>query len=96
MKASEYFIGIDVASLSFTAAVGKTPWQLVIRPAEFANDFDSFPKFLHWLQQHNLQSDNAVLCMEATGVYSEALAYFAHANDYRIRRGTTFEGQKGF
>jgi transposase len=84
MKAPEYFIGIDVASLSFTAAVGKTPWQLVIRPAEFANDFDSFPKFLHWLQQHNLQPDNAVLCMEATGVYSEALAYFVHANGYQI------------
>lgn len=47
MKAPEYFVGIDVASLSFTAAVGKTPWQLVIRLAEFANDFDSFPKFLH-------------------------------------------------
>ena len=84
MKAPENFVGIDVASLSFTAAVGKTPWQLVIRPAEFANDFDSFPKFLHWLQQHNLQPDNAVLCMEATGVYSEALAYFVHANGYRI------------
>lgn len=84
MKAPEYFVGIDVASLSFTAAVGKTPWQLVIRPAEFANDFDSFPKFLHWLQQHNLQPDNTALCMEATGVYSEALAYFVHANGYRI------------
>ena len=84
MKAPEYFVGIDVASLSFTAAVGKTPWQLVIRPTEFANDFDSFPKFLHWLQHHNLQPDNAILCMEATGVYSEALAYFIHANGYRI------------
>jgi transposase len=84
MKTPENFIGIDVASLSFTAAVGKSPWQLVIQPTEFANDYDSFPKFLHWLQQHNLYSDNAVLCMEATGVYGEALAYFVHANGYRI------------
>ena len=84
MKAPKHFVGIDVASLSFTAAVGKSPWQLIIPPAEFSNDFDSFPKFLHWLQKHNLQPDNAVLCMEATGVYSEALAYFVHANGYRI------------
>ena len=84
MKAPEYFIGIDVASLSFTATVGKKPWQLFIRPTEFTNDYDSFPKFLHWLQQHNLHPDNVVLCTEATGVYGEALAYFVHANGYRI------------
>jgi transposase len=84
MNAPEKFIGIDIASLSFTVAVGKIPWQLVIRPTEFPNDYDSFPKFLHWLQQHKLQPDNTVLCMEATGVYGEALAYFVHANGYRI------------
>lgn len=84
MKASEYLVGIDVASLSFTAAVGKSPWRIVIQPVDFTNDFDSFPKFLHWLQQNNLLPDNTILCMEATGVYGEALAYFLQANCYRV------------
>ena len=60
-----YFVGIDVASATFTSAVGQMSekWQIVVRPAQFANVYDSFPKYLAWLQEHAVKPDNSVICM---------------------------------
>ncbi len=87
MNKPQYFIGIDVASASFTSAVGQASderWQIVVRPASFANDYDSFSQYLQWLRAAGVQPTNSVLCMEATGVYGEVLAHFLAANGYRI------------
>jgi transposase len=79
-------VGIDIASATFTSAVGSMAdkWQIVVRPANFANEFDSFPKYLKWLQDHGILPENCMICMEATGVYNEVLAHFLIANHYRV------------
>ena len=69
MQQPKYFVGIDIASQTFTAAAGVAPWQLTVKPHQFENELASFPKFLGWLQQHGLGRAHTVLCMEATGVY---------------------------
>jgi transposase len=86
MKPPLNYVGIDVASATFTSAVGRMgeKWQIVVRPAQFANEYDSFAKYLHWLQAHEVKPDNSVICMEATGVYTEVLAHFLVANRYRV------------
>lgn len=104
MNKPENFVGIDLAAGTFTAAVGQMgdKWQIVVRPEEFANAYDSFGKFLQWLQQHGVKPENSVVCMEATGVYSEVLAHFLVAKEYRlaiepplkVKRSFTPEGHK--
>lgn len=87
MKRPEYFVGIDVASKDFYASGGKlinNEWQLFIKPMRFNNDYDGLPKFLMWMQENHLQPANAVICMEATGVYSELLAHFLVVNGYPL------------
>jgi transposase len=86
MKKPEYFVGIDIASASITSAVGRMgeKWQIVLRPVQFANDFDGLPKYLKWLQEHGVRPDNSVICMEATGVYNDVLAHFLVANQYSV------------
>lgn len=86
MNKPRYFVGIDVASATFTSAVGSMgeKWQIVVRPAQFANEYDSFPKYLKWLQEHEVKPDNSMICMEATGVYNEVLAHFLVANQYTV------------
>lgn len=81
-----FFVGIDVASATFTSAVGVMgdKWQIVVRPATFSNEYDGFVKYLKWLQEHEVTSENSVICMEATGVYNEVLAHFLIANRYRV------------
>ena len=78
------FVGVDIASATFMACIGATPWKVTIKPIKFENDEDGFVSFLDWLKEHNLQVESTVVCMEATGVYSEGLAYFLHASGYAV------------
>ena len=80
MTQFSFFVGIDIASASFTACIGTTPWKLAVKPVKFDNHEDGFASFLGWLKEHNLTPEKTVVCMEATGVYSEGLAYFLHAS----------------
>jgi len=104
MDKPRFFVGIDIASATFTSAVGSMgdKWQIVVRPATFANEFDSFAKYLKWLRDHGVQPENCVICMEATGVYNEVLAHFLIANHYivaiepplKVKRAFKPEGHK--
>lgn len=86
MKQPKYFVGIDMASATFTSAIGcmGEKWQIIEKPAQFANEYDSFPKYLKWLQDHGINPGNSVICMEATGVYNEVLAHFLMVNQYWV------------
>lgn len=96
MQRPKYYVGIDIASDTFTAAAGVEPWKPMVKAREFDNDLDSFAKFLGWLQEHHLEREQTVLCMEATGVYGEALAYFLHANGYRLAVETPLKVKRAF
>ena len=63
-----YFVGIDIAAETFTAAAGTSPWQLLVSATEFTNDAEGFQAFGTWLQRHQLPPTQTVCCMEATGV----------------------------
>ena len=78
------FVGVDVASGSFMACVGTAPWKLTVKPVKFDNDEDGFASFLTWLKNNSLPPEKTVVCMEATGVYSEGLAYFLFASGYTV------------
>lgn len=78
------FVGVDIASASFMACVGISPWKLVVKPEKFDNHEDGYASFLGWLKEHNLTPENAVVCMEATGVYGEGLAYFLSASSFAV------------
>jgi transposase len=99
MKRPQYYVGIDVASNDFYASVGQLveqEWQLTHKPRQFGNDYDSLPKFLHWLQQNQIKPDNSVICMEATGVYNEVLAHFLVANGYAVAIQPPLEVKRAF
>lgn len=78
------FVGVDIASASFMACIGTTPWKVTVKPVKFENDEDGFVSFLNWLKEHSLKAESSVVCMEATGVYGEGLAYFLHASGYVV------------
>lgn len=96
MERPKFFVGIDIASATFTAAVGVEPWRLIVKPEEFLNELDSFPKFLHWLQKNKLAPEQTILCMEATGVYGEALAYFLNSQGYYLVVETPLKVKRAF
>ena len=46
MTPFKYFVGIDIASATFTACTGTTPWAIVVKPETFDNDEEGFTSFL--------------------------------------------------
>lgn len=84
MTQFSFFVGVDIASASFMACVGTAPWKVTVKPMKFDNSEDGFVSFLGWLKEHSLTPAQTVVCMEATGVYSEGLAYFLYASGYGV------------
>lgn len=84
MTSFQSFVGIDIASASFMACAGTAPWKLTVKPVQFNNQEAGFVSLLDWLQEHNLSPERTVVCMEATGVYTEGLAYFLYASGYVV------------
>ena len=84
MNSFSQFVGIDVASATFTAAIftnPETPCQLT---DAFGNSIGGFEAFQKWLASHHIDKKRSLFCMEATGVYSEALCYWLYANDFKV------------
>lgn len=83
-SSSHSFIGIDTASESFVAALFRGPNQASLGPQRFSNDLDGFDAFLDWLAQDEITTEHALACVEATGVYAEALCYFLHERGFAV------------
>ena len=66
-----------------TAAVFRPAFPAI--PVEgFANHLDGFSTLIRWLSTQGARAEQAVVCLEATGVYGEALCYFLQAQGYAV------------
>jgi len=87
-----YFIGIDPASESFVASVFTAPDDdpLKAGPREFENTPEGFEAFQNWLTStegpffEGVPQSETLICVEQTGVYSEALCYELHRADFSL------------
>jgi transposase len=77
------FIGIDPALETFAISLYQGPAQR--QPTTtFANEFEGFSACRTWLSEHAATPEASVICVEATGVYAEALCYFLHEQGYPV------------
>jgi len=84
MQTTKYFIGFDISADDFSASCITSPDNLVFSTQKFLNNFDGFSGFVSLLFKHNIQPSEAILCMEATGVYSESLSYFLVSKGFTV------------
>lgn len=72
-------VGIDIAKLTFVAAIKINDKDKV---KSFPNNEDGFKSFIEWLQSFSVEEYHC--CMEATGKYGYALALCLHENDHVV------------
>ncbi len=84
MDTPTFYAGVDVASETLTASLTRGPGRPVAGPLTVANDPDGFAELAAWLAEHGAAPDQALVCLEATGVYGEAFCYAIHERGYRI------------
>lgn len=67
------FVGIDPSLNDFAASTYSGPEQGQSHTGSFANTCEGHDSFRQWLTQLQVTSNNAIICVEATGVYAKAL-----------------------
>lgn len=73
----QFYLGIDVSKAKLDAALLLATGKF--KSKVFANDLRGFKDLLQWLQNHLGEAGFSVhICMEATGIYHEALACWLH------------------
>ena len=92
----EYFIGVDIASETFVATTLEKSLKPLLAAQEFGNNPDGFDSFVAWLRAAKIDQTKAVICMEATGVYAEALCYYLHAQDWWVAVHPPLEIKRAF
>lgn len=68
-----HYIGIDMALENFTASIYQGPDKSVACKEAIINSGPGYNAFTQWLASQNANPQNSMICLEATGVYAEAL-----------------------
>jgi transposase len=76
MKKNLFFIGLDISKADFAASIYQVPDQPIVTKEAIPNDRKGFEMLLLWLNDYHIDKKNCRICMEATGVYSQAIAYY--------------------
>ena len=84
MDTPTFYVGVDVASETLAVALSCGPGKPVADPITVANDPDGFAELAAWLAEHGAAPGQTLVCLEATGVYGEALCYGLHERGYRL------------
>jgi len=84
MQTTKYFIGFDISADDFSASCIINPDNLVFPTQKFSNNIDGSNEFLSLLSKNKINQSEAIICMEATGVYSENLSYFLASKGFTI------------
>ena len=84
MQSTKYFLGIDISAGDFAASCITSPNNLVFSTQKFLNNIDGFNEFVSLLSKHSIKHSKVIICMEATGVYSENISYFLASKGFTI------------
>lgn len=76
-----YVLGVDIAKSSFDVALASAAGK-VVETKQFSNDEAGYKALRKWLEGHKAKRVHA--CLEATGRYGEALAYYLYAQGYTV------------
>ena len=78
------FVGIDPSLNDFAASIYRGPDHDKIHTRLFANTIDGYQAFVDWLSCYQAETDQSIVCVEATGVYAEALCYYLYAHGLAV------------
>ncbi len=96
MKKTFYFIGIDIAKETFVASIYHTPREPVLTKEALPNNQMGYDQLLLWLQDHKINKHNCSICMEATGVYSQGIAYYLLSQGYQVSVESPLKVKRAF
>lgn len=77
-------IGIDIAADTFTTTIFLSPQDSRITKESLTNTIEGFRQLCEWFKEYHITPANSIICMEATGVYGEAIAHYLTAQGFSV------------
>jgi len=77
-------VGLDIGAESFAAALKAQVQDVGSVREKLANTAEGFEELIGWMRDRGADAQHAVVCLEATGVYGEALCYYLRSRGYRV------------
>jgi transposase len=84
MEAKSNLIGIDMSADDFAACGIKSPDSIIFNPQKFNNSFEGMESFSRVLEEYKIAPSETIICMEATGVYTEKLCYYLASKGFTL------------
>lgn len=93
-----FYVGIDISSQTFTSSIGSANqgWAILGKAETFANTEEGYEDYLKWLSGQGVKTEDSVICMENTGVYSEQVAYVLQSKGFQVCVETPLKVKRAF
>jgi transposase len=89
-------VGLDIGAETFAAAALRDAGDAGEIKGTIANTPEGFDEMAEWMKEHGITKEKAVVCMEATGVYGEALCYYLISRGYRVAVESPLKVKRAF
>jgi transposase len=89
-------VGLDIGSETFAAAVLRNAGEVGEIKGSIVNTPEGFDELSGWMKEQGITKENGVICLEATGVYGEALCYYLIGKGYRVAVETPLKVKRAF
>lgn len=84
MNKFNHFVGIDISKKTFDAALITGNNYSVIKHQAFEQTAEGFALFMDWLHYYKVSTQELLICMEHTGLYSYALIDFIEGTEMNL------------
>ena len=78
------YIGFDIASETLAVTILCSPESPKITKESIPNSLEGFQMLLDWFKSQNVSAQNSIVCMEATGVYGEAVTHYLASQHFSV------------
>jgi transposase len=96
MNHPKVVVGLDVGAETFSAAALRTAGEAVEMKGSFENTPEGFDAFAVWMKEYRITKEKSAVCLEATGVYGEALCYDLISRGYRVAVESPLKVKRAF
>lgn len=91
-----HFLGIDCAAESFCSALYRSGDGIVASLARLPMTPEGFTAFEHALIDHHCDRQQTIICIEATGVYSEQICYWLTSRGWTVALESPLKVKRAF
>jgi transposase len=89
-------VGLDIGAETFAAAALRNASEAGEIKGSIANTPEGFDELAVWMKEGGISKEKSVVCLEATGVYGEAVCYYLINRGYRVAVESPLKVKRAF